>query len=434
VRIRHWGRLLIALGVLVSAQAIADTQTLQDPFHTTMMKGNTPGIVCHPPAADYSRMHGKKTSIPTYDPSKADEAWQMDFRSTDLSSADVTGKENDLLFADFDSKTKWPDGVKDLPLFKPEKIMELGKNPGLGVRSLHEKGITGKGIGIAIIDQGLLVDHVEYKDQIKMYEEIHCVDDSAQMHGPAVASIAVGKTVGVAPGADLYYIAETHGRYNPSAAKEEDRMTYDLVPLAKSIDRIVEINKSLPKEHKIRVISISLGWDTSTEGGDAADQAVHRAEKDGIFVITTCPDRFSDGKMLLMGLGRDPLADPDKLNSCKTGLFWTSSFLHGPDEQWRAVTKGMLLAPMDSRCYASPTGVKDYVFGRSGGLSWTCPWMAGLYALACQVKPSVTPEEFWKSGLDTGDTVQIEKDGKKYPLEKIVNPAKLIKRLESSGK
>jgi hypothetical protein len=33
------------------------------------------------------------------------------------------------------------------------------------------------------------------------------------MHGPAVAALAVGRTTGVAPGADLYYIAEQHGTY-----------------------------------------------------------------------------------------------------------------------------------------------------------------------------------------------------------------------------
>lgn len=55
-------------------------------------------------------------------------------------------------------------------------LMESGKNPGLGIRKLHKEGITGKGIGIAIIDQALLIDHVEYKEQLKMYEEIHCAD------------------------------------------------------------------------------------------------------------------------------------------------------------------------------------------------------------------------------------------------------------------
>ena len=57
--------------------------------------------------------------------------------------------------------------------FNPDSIMEIGKNPGLNVRKLHKAGITGKGVGIAIIDQNLLVDHCEYKDQLRMYEEIH---------------------------------------------------------------------------------------------------------------------------------------------------------------------------------------------------------------------------------------------------------------------
>ena len=72
-----------------------------------------------------------------------------------------------------------------------------------------------------------------------MYEEIHCNEEQAAMHGSAVASIAVGKTTGVAPGADLYYIAETHGDSNNGT------FNYDFTWLAKSIDRILEVNKSL---------------------------------------------------------------------------------------------------------------------------------------------------------------------------------------------
>jgi subtilisin family serine protease len=83
-------------------------------------------------------------------------------------------------------------------------IMELGKNPGLGIRTLHQMGITGKGVYIGLIDQGLLTQHVEYKDRLRFYEEIHCLDDEATMHGPATASILAGKTAGVAPEATLY--------------------------------------------------------------------------------------------------------------------------------------------------------------------------------------------------------------------------------------
>ena len=51
--------------------------------------------------------------------------------------------------------------------------MELGKDPGLGVRQLQAQGITGSGVGIAIIDQPMLVDHQEYASRLKLYEEIN---------------------------------------------------------------------------------------------------------------------------------------------------------------------------------------------------------------------------------------------------------------------
>jgi hypothetical protein len=59
----------------------------------------------------------------------------------------------------FNSDTVWPEDLPDR--CDPEALLELGKNPGLGVRSLHAEGITGAGVSIAIIDQPLLTSHVE---------------------------------------------------------------------------------------------------------------------------------------------------------------------------------------------------------------------------------------------------------------------------------
>jgi len=160
--------------------------------------------------------------------------------------------------------------------------MDIGKNPALGVRELHKRGITGKSVGVAIIDQGLLVDHVEYKDRLRLYEEIHCIDDTAAMHGPAVASIAVGKTVGVAPGADLYYVAETHG-----LSKPDHKFEWDFSYLARSVERILEVNRRLPEKSKIRVISISVGWDPQQKGYAEVVAAVGRAKKEGLFVVSS---------------------------------------------------------------------------------------------------------------------------------------------------
>lgn len=361
-------------------------------------------------------------SVPSYDPNSS-EAWQVDLRSYDLSAADIKDRVNDLIYADFDSKTIWPETMPDS--FEPQKIMEIGKNPGLGVEKLHKQGITGKGVGIAIIDQALLVDHEEYKDRLKMYEEIHWSDSEAQMHGSAVVSIAVGKTVGVAPEADLYYIAEQNGEVKNRA------FVYDFTWLAMSIDRILEVNQSLPKDKKIRVISISVGWDKSQKGYDEVMTAVENAKKQGVFVVSS--SLLETYGYMFNGLGKDPLKSPDEPSSYEPGLFWADSYYKNDKEFYSNIAKSVgikisevLLVPMDSRTTASPTGNTDYVFYRTGGWSWSIPYIAGLYALACQVNPDITPDVFWTKALETGDTIKIQNSNKEYELKKIVNPARLM--------
>lgn len=150
--------------------------------------------------------------MPKYDPNSYDFN-QVDLLSCDLSKLDLRNSENDLMHSIFDTTTIWPSKGYLPKNVDPEKIMELGINPGLGIRKLHRQGITGRGVGIAIIDNPLLVDHKEYVDQLRFYEEdleiLDCIPlkSKAHMHGPGVTSIAVGKNVGVAPEADLYYIA-----------------------------------------------------------------------------------------------------------------------------------------------------------------------------------------------------------------------------------
>lgn len=375
-------------------------------------------ITKHPAASNFDRSSLK--SLPSYNPGSK-EVFQIDLRGYDLSSLELKERINDLMYADFDSKTIWPKSMPDS--FNPEKIMELGKNPGLGVRELHKQGITGKGVSIAIIDQALLVDHEEYKDNLKMYEEIHCSDVEAQMHGPAVASIAVGKTTGVAPEADLYYIAETHGDSNNGT------FDYDFTWLAKSIDRILEVNKSLSKDKKIRVISISVGWDIGKKGYNEVVAAVKRAQEQGIFVVSSSlTDTYG---YAFNGLGRNPLKNPDEISSYESGLFWAKHYYDNYEDYY--INLGQALIPMDSRTTASPTGNNDYVFYRTGGLSWSIPYIAGLYALACQVKPDITPGVFWTQALSTGDTIKLKNNDNEYELKKIVNPARLIESIKNNN-
>jgi hypothetical protein len=73
----------------------------------------------------------------------------------------------------------------------------------------------------------------------------------------------------------------------------------------------------------------------------------------------------------------------------------------------------------------------DYVLYRSGGASWTAPYLAGLYALACQVKPEVTAEEFLAVASQTGDRLELPALEKQGIPTRIVNPPRLIETLSA---
>ena len=81
------------------------------------------------------------------------------------------------------------------------------------MRAVHQKGITGKGIGLSHRRPIPFGGRCRMRGPARETEEIYLQSGSAaEIHSPAVASIALGQTVGVAPGANLYYIAANpHG-------------------------------------------------------------------------------------------------------------------------------------------------------------------------------------------------------------------------------
>jgi subtilisin family serine protease len=378
-----------------------------------------PKIDRQPAADDYRLANSHPTPPPPFDPNLGNP-FQIEYRSSDLSKLDLTGSLDGLLYSNFDSKTVWPPAQK-LPVgFDPQKVMELGKDPGLGVRSLHAQGLTGSGVGIAIIDQPMLVDHQEYASRLKLYEEINIEPGTkSQMHGPAVASIAVGQTVGVAPQADLYFIADWFGTWSNAGVFE-----YDFSYLAQAVRRILEINKTLPRTHKIRVISISVSWRSDKQGFADMVAAVEEAKKAGIFVISMSIQDTYGWEM--MGMGRSALSDPNDPGSYTVPALWSGDYF----DFTYFYSSNTLLIPMDARTTASPTGSQDYVFYGAGGISWTAPYLAGVYALACQVDPKITPQKFWSTALQTGRTTTIGHAGQQYPFGVILDPPALIAALQ----
>jgi len=288
--------------------------------------------------------------------------------------------------------------------------MELGNNPGLGVRSLHERGITGVGVGIGIIDWTLLTQHREYASRLRYYDEI-CAGTRAHFHAPAVSSIAVGETSGVAPGAELYFIGI---EFQTGFQRE-----------AQALGQLLDLNAMLPRDSRIRVVSISRGYSDSNRDGHEEFQAVvDRAKDEGVLVVTT--SCHLDYGVRISGLDRHPLDDPDDPDSYRIGSWLVEIFFSG-----RLPSGPRIWAPMDSRCFASPEGPDDYSFMRVGGYSWLPPYMAGVYALCCQVKPDITPEEFWRLAFETSDSRVVEHGGIQRELTGIIKPVRLIERLEN---
>jgi len=373
-----------------------------------------------PPAVWGELGRGRLDVWPDFDPDSADP-FSVDLRHFDLSGLDLMDTLDDLMYASFDTGTIWPNVGKMPPGYDWQEILKLGKNPGLGIRKLHQQGITGTGVGIAIIDQPLLTEHQEYVDQLRLYEVAEGTStswtDMASMHGSAVASIAVGKTVGVAPDADLYFIGTS--MCNSTGTYEGN----DYGCLAQSVRRILEINRELPEGRKIRVISISVGWRPTAVGYAEISAATQEAKEAGILVVSSNLQEVHGFDF--MGLGRAPDADPDRFESYEPGLFWADPFyanLEGYSE--------VLMVPMDSRTTAGPGGVDEYVFYREGGWSWSIPYIAGVYALAAQVEPSITPNMFWQLALETGKTIEFQHEGEIYTLGTILDPVELMDRLD----
>lgn len=235
-----------------SVAEVEQTNATGEKKYVSHLTENGEGIAIVREALDWTEDDDRKEPLTEMLQYKPEDPYAVDLRSRDVSVLDLTNEMENLKYASFNSKTKWPSADKMPADFDPEEIMENGKNPGLGIRALHGQSITDKGVGIAIIDRPLLVDHAEYKDNLKLYEEIDVVDAYDKVedeHGPAVTSLAVGKTCGVAKNADLYFIGST-------------KFSDDIVcaNTCKCIDRILEINKKLPADRQIRVISISRGY------------------------------------------------------------------------------------------------------------------------------------------------------------------------------
>ncbi len=375
-----------------------------------------------------------------------------DARACDISKLELT--EEQLLNLCIDKTTIMSPEQKTIV----EVYTEKGKNPGLGIRSLHAQGITGKGVHMAIIDQPLS-RHQEYSENIRSHTDINTSEagwSTAQLHGAAVTSIAVGKSVGVAPDATVDYYSTVNLTSNPDELKQYKLKVRDMIeefkdypekhqywdnklkevkqygqapsniPYANAIIQILDKNKTLPPEERVSVISISWGFDILAPGFEELQGAIARAKEESVFVISTALDR--DYGFDCSGANRDPKGDIESAEAYEAGAFW-KEYSENVEPEF---LEDQLLVPMDHRTTADFTDETSYRYeGNDGGMSWAVPWLAGMYVLAKQTNPDITPEDFWKLAQETADECTNNDTGKF--VGKIINPQKLIEKIQEQN-
>ena len=268
----------------------------------------------------------------------------------------------------------------------PRVVLERAKDPGLGVRALHAQGVTGAGVHVAVIDGQLRRDHVEYADRLVSYEDL---DDFAglpvDLHGAAMASLLVGTSVGVAPGAALHYVALDFAQLTPQR-------------VAAAIDHVVDRNEALPPDERVRLLSVSTGF-----RGDerfVVDAAIRRATERDVFVLMSVyPLDHHDPPLAIRGLGCSPWRDcnrPEAFGvSPGEAAYWRGRGDTLEDVSARRAASDAALgnvsvyAPAHHRTVAGQHHARHYRYDVEGGDSQWAPYLTGLLALALQVAPNL---------------------------------------------
>ena len=297
-----------------------------------------------------------------------------DLRQKDLSRLSL----ETLAEQTFDEQTVWP-GQANLPHgFSASAWLETGKDPGLGLRQLHARGLIGRDISVAIFDKPIRYDHQEFGGRLA-YRQVapkHRKRSTLHFHGMACASILAGQTCGVAPGARIYYFAV------PNAGR-------NFYYYCLAMEQLIRLNRTLPPVKRIRLVSISDGLDRTNRDWRRWQAALRIANREGIAVLYS----DTEGTQGFFPGGCPPTADRNRAINYTIAKYF------------RAQAGSGIIVPADYRTTAANDGNDAYVYWGQGGWSWALPYLSGLAALAWQIDTDLTLGEIMRHIKDTSTSL-----------------------------
>ena len=324
---------------------------------------------------------------------------------------------------------------------------------------LWQRGITGKGVGVAVIDTGVAGNLPDFAGRVVANVVTSPGATTAADgfgHGTHVAGIIAGnsfnrdpsdpfygKYVGIAPDANLVAI---------KAADDQGNATVlDVINgIAFAVDHKYDYN--------IKVLNLSVSSDTpQSYKTDPLDAAVEYAWNKGITVVVAAGNRGTAADAVQYAPANDPyvisVGGVDETTNTTGGsrADWSSTGLTQdgiakPDVTAPGAHMVSVLAPSSAFATLCPACSIGGSYFKAGGTSMAAPVVAGSAALLLQARPTLTPTQVKSLLVGTDHGVNGSKAGEinveqalytptyQVPtLNRYLTPNSLIAMLDSNG-
>lgn len=276
----------------------------------------------------------------------------------------------------------------------------------IGADGLHDLGVDGRGVGVAVIDTGVSPVNA-LRGRVRQGIDLSGVGstEDAYGHGTAVAGLIAGglignRPIGVAPGAHIVPVRVA----GPDGATDVSNV---LAALQWAV--------SFADEFDVRVVTLAMGTDAGTSWRrDILNRAVQRAREAGLVVVTSVGNRGPE-----RGTVAKPADDPGALSvgaagrsgSLDPGGGGSATFSSRGPTSDGGVPKPDVLAPgVDVTTLRVPGSIVDRSFPnsaidhqrvRASGASFAMATVAGAVALGLQQRPDWTAEQVQAALLST---------------------------------
>ena len=261
-------------------------------------------------------------------------------------------------------------------------------------------GVTGKGVGVAIIDSGIDGDLADFQGRVTNVIANPGATEAGDPvgHGTHVAGIVAGdgsdgRYTGIAPQADLIAV---------KTADDDGNST--VLDVINALQFVVEHKDDL----NIKVVNLSVSADTpSSYESDPLDAAAEFAWHAGLVVVAAAGNRGDAADAVQYAPGNDPYvisvgatdeADTRTPDDDVLATFSSRGTTQDGFAKPELVAPGAkIVAPLAAGSafaqLAPATSLVDGGYVRMGGTSMAAPVVAGAAALVLQARPDLSPDQ-----------------------------------------